>query len=160
MDLGFVEYTASTGLVRRPPMSVGARLRLGVRHLGPVVVANGALLGILTAVGHPALYLLWVGAWCTTYSVVLRIRSIAEHACTEATDDPLRNTRTTAASWPVRLVLAPHHVNYHLEHHLLMTVPHWRLPAMHRVLRERGVFGPHNHAPGYLAVLRGVVTGA
>lgn len=158
MDLGFVGYTASTGVRRLPPIPLGARLRLGLRHLAPLVLTNGAGLALLAALGHPALYLVWVLAWFTSYSLVLRIRSIAEHACTEATDDPMRNTRTTAASWPMRLLLAPHHVNYHLEHHLLMTVPHWQLPALHRRLSERGVLGPHNTAPGYAAVLRQVTS--
>ena len=30
-------------------------------------------------------------------------------------------------------------MNYHLEHHLLMTVPHYHLPRMHALLRERGL---------------------
>ena len=51
-------------------------------------------------------------------------------------DDPLRNTRTTHASWLERLFIAPNRVNYHLEHHLLMTVPYFRLPRLHRLLRE------------------------
>jgi fatty acid desaturase len=156
MDLGLLSYTASTDARRLPFPGVGAVARLAARNLGPVVLTNAALLGLLTAAGHPALYLVWVGAWCTTYSLVLRVRSIAEHACTEPTANPLRSTRTTAASWPVRLVLAPHHVNFHLEHHLLPTVPHWRLPEVQARLEARGVLGPHNHAPGYLAVLRQV----
>ena len=40
-----------------------------------------------------------------------------------------------------RLLVAPNYVNYHLEHHLVMTVPHYHLPRMHRMLRERGVLG-------------------
>jgi fatty acid desaturase len=34
--------------------------------------------------------------------------------------------------------LFPHHVNYHLEHHLCPAVPHYRLPALHRLLQEKG----------------------
>lgn len=130
-----------------------------VRNLGPVVATNAVLLGVLAALGHPAVYLVWIGAWCTTYSVVLRVRSIAEHACTEATADPMRNTRTVRPSWPLRVVVAPHHVGYHLEHHLLVTAPHWRLRDVHRRLAERGLLGPHNTAPGYVAVLEGAVGG-
>ena len=52
----------------------------GLEALHGVVITNAVLLGLLVAVGHPALYLLWVGAWLTTYSLVMRIRSIAEHA--------------------------------------------------------------------------------
>jgi len=30
-------------------------------------------------------------------------------------------------------------VNYHLEHHLYPAVPHYHLPALHRVLAAKGV---------------------
>lgn len=158
MDLGLLTYTASTGARRLPWPGATIVAASAVRNLGPVVVANLALLGLLAAVGHPGLYLVWIGAWCTTHSVSLRIRAIAEHACTGAGADPIHHARTTLVSWPERLVLAPHHVNYHVEHHLLMTVPHWRLPALHRALDARGQFGPHNRAHGYAEVLR-VATG-
>jgi fatty acid desaturase len=49
---------------------------------------------------------------------VARLRSIAEHAVVPDDDDPLRNTRTTAAGPLARAFLAPYWVNYHLEHHL------------------------------------------
>ena len=45
-------------------------------------------------------------------------------------------------------------MNYHLEHHLLMTVPYFRLPRLHALILAHGVLDPVNHAPGYLAVLR------
>ena len=103
------------------------------------VVTNVILLGILTFLGHPWLYLLWAVAWLTTNTLVTRIRSIAEHAMTPDADDPLGNTRTTLLTWWERLLIGPNRVNYHLEHHLLMTVPHYRLPEMHALLAERGV---------------------
>jgi fatty acid desaturase len=156
MDLGIIAYTASGGVRPLPRPSPAEAVRNAVVHVGPVALCNAGLLGLLAALGHPALYLLWVGAWCTTYSAVLRVRSIAEHACTARSDDALRNTRTTRAGPLARLILAPHHVNYHVEHHLLMTVPHWHLPALHRLLAERGLLGPHNTAPSYGAVLRRV----
>ena len=34
--------------------------------------------------------------------------------------------------------LFPHHVNYHLEHHLYPAVPHYHLPRLHRLLRDKG----------------------
>jgi fatty acid desaturase len=104
-----------------------------------VIVTNALLLAGLAALGHAELYLLWVGAWLTTNTLVTRVRSIAEHALTPNADDPLGNTRTTLANWWERLLIAPNRVNYHLEHHLLMTVPHYKLPRMHTLLRERGL---------------------
>ena len=72
------------------------------------------------------------------------------------TSDPssaFQNSRTTIASWWERLFLAPNYVNYHLEHHLLMTVPHYKLPDFHRMLRERGLLGDANVVHGYRSVL-------
>jgi fatty acid desaturase len=111
------------------------------------------LLGLLTVLGHPTLYLLWVAAWLTTYSLVMRIRSIAEHAMILDPERDLGNTRTTVARWWERLLIAPNYVNFHLEHHLLMTVPHYNLPRMHRLLRERGVLADACVTRGYPSVL-------
>ena len=126
----------------------------GLEALRGVAITNVALLGALALLGHPALYLLWVGAWLTTYSLAMRLRSIAEHGMVPDAADPLRNTRTTLARWWERLLLAPNRVNYHLEHHLVMTVPHYNLPRMHRLLRARGVLRDACVTRGYLDVLR------
>lgn len=116
---------------------------------------NGLLLAGLAALGHAELYALWAGAWLTTNTLVTRLRSIAEHALTPDANDPLNNTRTVRARWWERLLVAPNRVNYHLEHHLLMTVPHYQLPRMHRLLAERGVLAHACVEPGgYAAVLR------
>ena len=120
-----------------------------------VAVTNGALLGGLALLGHAELYLLWAGAWLTTNTLVTRIRSIAEHALTPDADDPLGNTRTTVARWWERLLIAPNRVNYHLEHHLLMTVPHYQLPRLHALLEERGLLARACvEREGYAAILR------
>jgi fatty acid desaturase len=119
-----------------------------------VATTNAVLLAILTAVGHPALYLLWAGAWLTTNTLVTRIRSIAEHALTPGDPEPRGRTRTTIPSWWERLLIAPNCVNYHMEHHLLITVPHYNLRAMHERLSELGVVGPGCIDHGYAAILR------
>jgi fatty acid desaturase len=119
-----------------------------------VLITNGILLGLLWAAGHPALYLLWVVAWLTTYSLAMRIRSIAEHSMPLDPSDETGNTRTILASWWERLLLAPNHVNYHLEHHLLMRVPHYNLPRLHGLLRERGVLDEALVTRGYLPLLK------
>ena len=124
------------------------------RNLRGVAVTNLVLLGGLAAIGHAALYLLWIGAWFTTHHLVVRLRSIAEHAMIPDPNDPLRNTRTTLARWWERLFVAPNSVNYHLEHHLVMTVPHYNLRRMHRILRDRGVLEGACVEQGYLGVLK------
>ncbi len=131
----------------------------GRQALFGVVVTNSAMLAALAYFGHADLYLLWIAAWLTTFSLVMRIRSIAEHAIIDDPNDPLGNTRTTIASWWERLLLAPNRVNYHLEHHLMMAVPHYNLPRMHRMLGERGVLDHACVARGYREVLRRAMSG-
>jgi len=100
------------------------------------------------------LYLVWAGAWLSTFSLFLRVRAIAEHACTERSPDMLRNTRTTHANLLARATVAPHRVNFHLAHHFLMTVPFFRLPELHALLMARGALSESAVATGYLPVLR------
>jgi fatty acid desaturase len=135
--------------VKRWSEPEGRRATIGV------LATNALLLGALAVLGHAELYLLWAGAWLTTNTLVTRIRSIAEHALTPNADDPLGNTRTTLLSWWERLLIGPNRVNYHLEHHLLMTVPHYQLPRMHALLRERGLLERACvERGGYAAILR------
>jgi fatty acid desaturase len=135
-------------------MNEGEQPDVGWHKIAPVAITNLVLLGLLTAAGYPALYLLWVVSWLTTYRFVTRLRSIAEHGMVRDPLDPLGNTRTTLASWWERFLLAPNKVNYHLEHHLLMTVPHHNLPRMHRLLEERGALRNAVVTKGYIEVLR------
>jgi len=141
-DLGL-----SRGKVRR-------RDGAGLANLRGVAISNALLFALCLAAGHPALYLLWPAAWLTTYSLVMRIRSIAEHGMVPDPADDLRNTRTTLARWWERVFIAPNRVNFHLEHHWLMTVPHYHLPRLHRLLRERGALEGACVTAGYPAVLR------
>ena len=105
-----------------------------------------------------AYFALWLLPLLTWYQVISRVRNIAEHAVVGDNNDRLRNTRTTMASWGMRMVLAPYWVNYHLEHHLFVFTPCWKLPAAHRMLIAQG-FGPHMElAAGYVAVLRQAVS--
>ena len=135
-------------------MSRGEQSDTGWHKLVPVAVTNAVLFAILALAGQPALYLLWVVAWLTTNRLFTRIRSIAEHALTPNAADLLNNTRTTMASPWERLFIAPNRVNYHLEHHLIMTVPHYKLPRFHELLRERGVLDHACVAKSYAEVLR------
>ncbi|MEO6030000.1 MAG: fatty acid desaturase, partial [Candidatus Binatia bacterium] len=135
-------------------LSGGTRADVGWHKVAPVAITNLVLLAVLTAVGHPALYLLWLVAWLTTYRLLTRVRAIAEHSMASDPADQMRNTRTTIAARWERLLIAPNRVNFHLEHHLMMTVPHHNLPELHRMLRERGALDGANVVHGYREVLR------
>lgn len=155
MDAGVISYTASTGTKRVEPRPSAMQILKQLAHnFGPVLLTNAVLAAILHATGNLWLYGVWVLAWATTFSVFVRIRSIAEHGMTATSTDPLLNTRTTQANPLARLTVAPHHVNYHLEHHLLPRVPHYKLRALHQLLKERGAYVDATEASGYFEVLR------
>src|SRR5690606_34602392 len=60
------------------------------------------------------------------------------HAGMQTSHNALTNTRTTQANWIARTLVAPLRVNFHQEHHLMASVPYFKLPKMHQLLRERG----------------------
>jgi fatty acid desaturase len=80
---------------------------------------------------------LWLLPLLTLYQAMLRLRAVCEHGAPTDTASPLTAARTNV-QLPLlaRLYLFPHHVNYHIEHHLYPAVPHYHLPAMHRELRR------------------------
>ena len=110
--------------------------------LKPALLCNAILFAAMWARGD---WWYWFAFWAlpllTWYQFVIRVRNIAEHAVVPDPADPLGNVRTTYAGPLMGLIFAPYWVNYHLEHHLVMHVPCWRLPQMHRLLLERGL-GP------------------
>ncbi|MFM8533643.1 MAG: fatty acid desaturase family protein, partial [Acidimicrobiia bacterium] len=142
------DLTGQTAFQRRRE-----QFRRGISLRG-ALIANAAMFALFVMAGYWWLYpLLWLLPLATWYQLVTRIRNIAEHAVVPDNDDPLRNTRTTLASPVERLFIAPYWVNYHLEHHLFMFVPCWRLPLAHRLLIEAGQ-GPRMEIhSGYRAVL-------
>lgn len=122
--------------------------------LRPSLAVNTALFGLMWAAGA---WWWWFAFWLlpllTWFQVVVRLRNIAEHGATEFSDDPLRNVRTTRAGPLMRALVAPYWVNYHLEHHLVMHVPCWRLPRLHGLMVGKGHESEMEIAPSYWHVL-------
>jgi fatty acid desaturase len=141
------------------PMPGKGMVRTLVRNSWRSLVANAAMFAICAAIGHPLAYLLWPASWLTTYMLYSRIRNAAEHGALPGTreDDIWRNTRTVRAAWWERLTVAPHHVNYHFEHHLVPTVPAHRLPGFHRWMVRHGAYERATLQNGYRQVLRRMV---
>ena len=106
-------------------------------------------------------FLLWFVAMATTFQLFLRIRNIAEHACTTTgSDDPFSHARTTHSNWLERSTVAPYWVNYHSEHHLFMGVPCYNLPRAHALLGEGNYHHRMTISPGYADVIRQVLSKA
>lgn len=100
-------------------------------------------LGIGGGRGLLLYFLLWMLPLLTVLQPILRLRAICEHGAVTDLSSPLtaaRCNRTWGSfgNWVGRLFLFPHHVNYHLEHHLYPAVPHYYLPRLHRLLRDKG----------------------
>lgn len=125
------------------------------------LLANLLLLLLLLALGIGELYALWAIAYLTTYPLIARIRQVAEHGNVPDLyhPDPRLNTRTTLANWIERLLVCPNHVNYHVEHHLLASVPSYRLKQLHATLLQRGFYDGYEEtlARGYWDVLKRAV---
>lgn len=123
--------------------------------LGRALIANVVIFLVIWAAGA---WWWWFAFWLlpllTWFQLVLRIRNIAEHGVVEASDNPLRNVRTTKAGWLTRLILAPYRVNYHLEHHLVMHVPCRNLPKLHALMIARGYEADMEIGRSYRDVLR------
>jgi fatty acid desaturase len=123
------------------------------------LLTNLGLFAVTAATGVWWVYFaLWLLPLLTWYQVISRVRNIAEHAVVGDNNDRLRNTRTTLTNWGMRMVLAPYWVNYHLEHHLFVFTPCWKLPAAHRMLMAQGFQPRMELADGYLQVLKKAVS--
>ncbi len=151
-------------VIRREQVNKGTLpLRLDRERMIKMVIGtlltNAIFFGLLWGLGHPMLYLLWFGAWMTTGKLVVRLRSMAEHALVRTPDpgDPFGNTRTTLTRWWERLFVAPHNVGFHLEHHLVITIPQYKLERFHRMLEERGMLDGACIEKGYARVFRRMV---
>jgi fatty acid desaturase len=87
---------------------------------------------------------LWLLPMLTVLQPILRLRAIAEHGAVTDLSSALTAARCNRSAGNLvnllgRALLFPHHVNYHLEHHLYPAVPHYHLPALHRLLLSKGV---------------------
>ena len=152
-----------------------AQAAMAVRSMGPAAKGQHAFIGksFLRFLGMQVLllalslslygwtpFILWIVALATTFQLFLRIRNIAEHACTTTgSDDPFSHARTTRANWIERITVAPYWVNFHSEHHLFMGVPCYNLPHAHYLLGKNGHHAKMTIASGYMAVMRVVVAG-
>jgi fatty acid desaturase len=125
------------------------------------LLVNLLMFGIMLAAGVGVLYLLWVIAYLTAYPLIARIRQVAEHGNVPNLydPDPRMNTRTTYANLLERMIFCPNGVNYHLEHHLLASVPAHKLSQLHRLLLQRGFYQGYEDAlaSSYRDVIRRAV---
>lgn len=154
MHLQILQYSLGNVVKRLYLPWTKERFKTSFRNLIGPVSANLILFGILWLTGHPLLYLLWIGALLTTYTFCLRVRSMAEHSVVSDRRNPHKNTRTTYANFFEQILFAPHHVNYHAEHHLCMGAPSYNLPKMHKLLLARGFYKEGTMETNYWKIIK------
>ena len=161
MHLGYLQYHLGGMIIKldQTGRTIVDVAKTGFKNLWGPLASNLIILGILWLCGAPWLYLLWIGAYFTTYNFCLRVRSIAEHSVVPNQLDNHTNSRTTYANFIERMLFAPHYVNYHAEHHMLMTVPPYNLRTMHAMIKERGFFEKGVLEPNYLRIVKLAASG-
>jgi fatty acid desaturase len=138
---GAPALNTATNVAVRPLDDTSAKLRAEAKRDRNVVIAFHLLLLVFFALtGYLIEYLvLWVLPLVTVVQAILRLRAIAEHGATTDFSSPLTAARTNVAPGWLAWLIFPHQVNYHIEHHLYASVPHYNLPALHREMAARGV---------------------
>lgn len=140
--------------VRSPEPSIRRQAR-SILAMQVVVFAAFAV------AGHPWLYLfLWFLPYLTVWRVINRLRSIAEHGGLRASRDRRETTHSVRQSLVARFFLVPHHIGWHLAHHVDSGVPMSRLPEYHRELVRAGYVPDGLEYPSYLALWRRLGSGA
>jgi fatty acid desaturase len=141
---GHPAINATTQRVQRPLDDTSPALRAPARRDRSTVAAfHLAVPIVLVVAGGPVILgkyvVLWIVPLLTVLQPILRLRAICEHGAVTNTASPLTAARTNVVGPFARLVFFPHHVNYHVEHHLFPAVPHYRLPRLHHELARRGI---------------------
>ena len=132
---------SETNTAARPLDDTSPRLRQAARRdRWGVLSLHVATPVIAFATGWGWYYVvLWLVPLATVLQVIFRLRAICEHGALTDLSSPLTAARTNLPNWWQRYLLFPHHVNYHIEHHLYPAVPHYNLPGLHQALRAHGI---------------------
>src|SRR6185295_15423264 len=138
---GAPALNTATNTALRPLDDTSEKLRREAREdRNAVIFLHVVLLFLFAISGYLLEYLvLWVLPLVTIVQAILRLRAIAEHGATTDFSSPLTAARTNLGPAWLRWLIFPHEVNYHIEHHLYASVPHYNLPRLHRELRGRGI---------------------
>ena len=136
---GYKRYSSSlVSILNTEANNTPEKIRKIWSKIHGFLIVNLTIFVLISLFFHWSLFFLlwWLPAF-TYYSLIIRIRNIAEHCVTPGESD-FDITRTTRASLIMRFLLAPHRVNFHLEHHLFMMCPWYNLPKAHSMMIENG----------------------
>ena len=157
---GFRRYSiALKSIFSSEAENFAGRIKKISDKIGGFFISNLVIFSLITIFSHWSIYFLlwWIPAF-TYYSLIVRIRNIAEHSVTPG-ETNLNNTRTTKASFLTKYLLVPHHVNFHLEHHLFTNCPWYNLPKVHEMLEGEPLRDKMCIEKSYFSVLRKATSG-
>ena len=126
---------------QRPLDDTSPALRRAAEHdCWLVLIVQAVLFSGAVITGYGLQYiLLWLLPAATVLQAILRLRAICEHGAVSSYESPLTAARTNLVPRWLSWLLFPHHVNYHIEHHLYPSIPHYNLPECHRQMQSRGI---------------------
>ena len=153
---GAPALNTATNVAVRPLDDTSEKLRTEARRdRNTVIAVHLLLLGSFAWSGYLVQYLvLWILPLATVVQAILRLRAIAEHGATTDFSSPLTAARTnTGPAW-LEWLIFPHHVNYHIEHHLYASVPHYNLRRLHREMAQRALLDGAELMPFRLTLRR------
>jgi fatty acid desaturase len=141
---GVPAANAATQIVQRPLDDTAPTLRRAALRdrWGVLAFQIGAPVAVLALFGWTGLLryaVLWVLPAVSVLQAILRVRAVCEHGAPREHASPLTAARTNVVNPVQKFLLFPHHVNYHIEHHLYPAVPHYNLPRLHEALRTLGI---------------------
>jgi fatty acid desaturase len=118
------------------------------------VILLAASVGIAALlVTHPLAVLhLWGGAFLVAMCVLLPLTAINEHYGCASGGEAFNTTRTVVSNRAFRLLVW--NTNYHVEHHLIATVPYHHVHQLHEYIEPRCQFVSRSYTAFHLDVLR------
>ena len=135
------------------PFNVGTAVRTSgaPRRERAALVAFWGVVVIVAVIAGVERHLVtyWVLPYVTTFQVIRYWSETAEHAGLRSQDAWLA-TRNWTSTAPVRWLLAPHSDSYHLAHHLVPGVPHYRLAELHAELMRIPEYAAGHQCDGFL----------
>jgi len=133
----------------------GADTRAIRTDAGVLVALTAGL--VLALVARPMLVLqLWGGAFLVAMCVLLPLTAINEHYGCDTEGDAFDTTRTVISNRAFRFLVW--NTNYHVEHHLIATVPYHQVHGLHEYIEPRCRFVARSYTAFHLDVIRGCAT--
>lgn len=154
------DLTGPSGWANLKPLLLAMRRPASARIAAPILLTQAAIFGLCLAIGYPWLFIVWIGAWLTSWRFLNRLRAIAEHGGMRADKDRRATTHVVAQSRLASFWIAPYNTGYHLAHHVDMGVPWRNLPRYHGELVAAGYVPDALTWPSYRELWRALRTPA